>query len=38
MIEEIAKDKFQFNERETVLDIESGTVEMNNNKVTLLVD
>lgn len=38
MIEENAKDKFQFNERETVLDIESGTVEMNNNKVTLLVD
>ena len=32
MIEENAKDKFQFNERETVLDIESGTVEMNNKK------
>ena len=38
LIEDSAKDKFQFNEKETVLDIESGTVEMNNNKVTLLVD
>ena len=26
LIEDSAKDKFQFNERDTVLDIESGTV------------
>ena len=34
LIEDSAKGKFQFNERETVLDIESGTVEMNNNNFT----
>ena len=33
LIEDSAKDKFQFNERETLLEIESGTVEMNNNKL-----
>ena len=37
-IEEEVKDKFEFTDRETILDIESGTVEMNNNQVTLLVD
>ena len=37
-IHEDAKNKFEFNEKETVLEIESGTVEMNNNQVTLLVD
>jgi F-type H+-transporting ATPase subunit epsilon len=37
-IEEGAKDKFEYTDRETLLEIESGTVEMNNNQVTLLVD
>ena len=37
-IAEEVKDKFEFTDRETILDIESGTVEMNNNQVTLLVD
>ena len=37
-IEEGVKDKFEYNDKETILDIESGTVEMNNNQVTLLVD
>ena len=37
-IDKDVKDKFEFNEKETTLDIESGTVEMNNNQVTLLVD
>ena len=37
-VEQGAKDKFEFTDRETILDIESGTVEMNNNQVTLLVD
>tara|TARA_B100001778_G_scaffold326956_1_gene324311 strand:- start:251 stop:526 length:276 start_codon:yes stop_codon:yes gene_type:complete len=37
-IEEGVKDKFKFADKETILDIESGTVEMNNNQVTLLVD
>ena len=37
-IEEGVKDKFEFADKETMLDIESGTVEMNNNQVTLLVD
>ncbi len=37
-IEEGVKDKFEFADKETILDIESGTVEMNNNQVTLLVD
>ena len=32
------EDKFEYNEKETTLDIEYGTVEMNNNQVTLLVD
>ena len=37
-IKDEVKDKFEFTGRETILDIESGTVEMNNNQVTLLVD
>ena len=37
-IEEGVKDKFEYTDKETILDIESGTVEMNNNQVTLLVD
>ena len=37
-IQEDVKDKFEFNEKQTILEIESGTVEMNNNQVTLLVD
>jgi F-type H+-transporting ATPase subunit epsilon len=37
-IEERVKDKFEYTDKETILDIESGTVEMNNNQVTLLVD
>ena len=37
-IEDGVKDKFEYTDKETILDIESGTVEMNNNQVTLLVD
>jgi len=37
-IEEDVKDKFEFTDKEILLDIESGTVEMNNNNVTLLID
>ena len=37
-IQEDVKDKFEFNEKQTILEIESGTVEMKNNQVTLLVD
>ena len=37
-VENDVKDKFEFNEKETTLQIESGTVEMNNNQVILLVD
>tara|TARA_A100001015_G_scaffold239477_1_gene272783 strand:+ start:241 stop:516 length:276 start_codon:yes stop_codon:yes gene_type:complete len=37
-IEEDSKDKFEFTDKEILLDIESGTVEMNNNNVTLLID
>jgi|TARA_X000000950_G_scaffold198675_1_gene239293 F-type H+-transporting ATPase subunit epsilon len=37
-VEQGAKDKFEFTDRETILTIESGTVEMNNNQVILLVD
>ena len=37
-IEEGVKENFEYTDRETILDIESGTVEMNNNQVTLLVD
>ena len=37
-IEDGVKDKFEYTDKETILDIDSGTVEMNNNKVTLLVD
>ena len=37
-IDEGLKDNFEYTDRETILDIESGTVEMNNNQVTLLVD
>jgi len=37
-IEEGVKDKFEYTDKETILDIQSGTVEMNNNQVTLLVD
>ena len=37
-IREDVKDRFEFNEKQTILEIESGTVEMNNNQVTLLVD
>ena len=37
-IDEGVKDNFEYTDRETILDIESGTVEMNNNQVTLLVD
>ena len=37
-IDEGVKDKFEYTDKETILDIESGTVEMNNNQVTLLVD
>ena len=37
-IQEDVKDKFEFSEKQTILEIESGTVEMNNNQVTLLVD
>ena len=37
-IEDGVKNKFEFTDRETILYIESGTVEMNNNQVTLLVD
>tara|TARA_B100001057_G_scaffold153566_1_gene153661 strand:+ start:4269 stop:4544 length:276 start_codon:yes stop_codon:yes gene_type:complete len=37
-IEAKVRDKFEFGDKQTTLDIESGTVEMNNNQVTLLVD
>jgi F-type H+-transporting ATPase subunit epsilon len=37
-IREDVKDRFEFNEKQTILEIDSGTVEMNNNQVTLLVD
>jgi len=37
-IQEDVKDRFEFNEKQTILEIESGTVEMNKNQVTLLVD
>ena len=37
-VDKDVKEKFEYNEKETILDIESGTVEMNNNQVTLLVD
>ena len=37
-VEQGAKDKFEFTDRETILTIESGTVERNNNQVILLVD
>ena len=37
-IREDVKDRFEFNEKQTILEIESGTVEMNKNQVTLLVD
>tara|TARA_Y200000002_G_scaffold315981_1_gene274167 strand:- start:958 stop:1233 length:276 start_codon:yes stop_codon:yes gene_type:complete len=37
-IEDGVKNKFEFTDRETILYIESGTVEMNNNQVILLVD
>tara|TARA_B100001059_G_C17803585_1_gene567705 strand:- start:419 stop:694 length:276 start_codon:yes stop_codon:yes gene_type:complete len=37
-LEEDVKDKFEYTDSETILEIESGTVEMNNNQVTLLVD
>ena len=37
-IEEGVKDKFEYTDKETILEIDSGTVEMNNNQVTLLVD
>jgi F-type H+-transporting ATPase subunit epsilon len=37
-IQEDVKDRFEFNEKQTILEIDSGTVEMNNNQVTLLVD
>ena len=32
------KDQFEISDKETILKIESGTVEMNNNQVTLLAD
>lgn len=32
------KDQFKISDKETILKIVSGTVEMNNNQVTLLVD
>ena len=32
------KDQFEISDKEITLKIESGTVEMNNNQVTLLVD
>ncbi|MDA8547593.1 F0F1 ATP synthase subunit epsilon [Flavobacteriaceae bacterium] len=37
-IQEDVKDRFEFNEKQTILEIDSGTVEMNNNQVILLVD
>ena len=37
-IEAGVKDKFEYTDKETILEIDSGTVEMNNNQVTLLVD
>ena len=37
-IQEDVKNRFEFNEKQTILEIDSGTVEMNNNQVTLLVD
>ena len=37
LIEDSVQHNLQLNERETVLVTESGTVEMNNNKVTLSV-
>ena len=37
-VDKDVKEKFEYNEKETILDIESGTVEINNNQVTLLVD
>ena len=37
-IEEDVKDKFEFTDKEILLNIESGTVEMNNNNVILLID
>ena len=37
-IEDGVKDKFEYTDKETILDIDSGTVEMNYNQVTILVD
>ena len=37
-VEAKVKDKFEFGDKEITLDIESGTVEMTNNQITLLVD
>ena len=37
-IEIEVRDKFEYNENDTSINIESGTVEMKNNHVTLLID
>jgi len=37
-VEDNVREKFQFIENQTLLNIQSGTVEMNNNHITLLID
>ena len=37
-IDPTLKDQFEISDKQTILEIDSGTVEMNNNQVTLLVD
>ena len=37
-IDPTVKDQFEISDKQTILEIDSGTVEMNNNQVTLLVD
>ena len=37
-VEDNVREKFQFIENQTLLNIQSGTVEMNNNQITLLID
>ena len=37
-IDPTVKDQFEISDKQTILEINSGTVEMNNNQVTLLVD
>ena len=37
-IDPTVKDQFDISDKQTILEIDSGTVEMNKNQVTLLVD